>query len=801
MPGVALEKGAATLIGKTAQTALETAANAALFQAGDEASKAFIKDPNQSAESVVSHIGLAGLFGGGIGASIPPLWRISGGEKLAGFLKSIRSKVLSAEESKASQALSRQAPTEMPAAGSTIEASFTHSPDMAAIDALSGKAGIELAPEIKSALGGSHAVRAEAQQLAESGAKAGDKFRESLEGFKQQASDKALEHLDRANDLAEPMSDAEAGEALKKHVGEEVKRRLEPLQQQFDEISSRLATTPLPKELVTTTQDALHDIGIKHGYHLAPEGAGAKELAHIVRDLPNVKTLEDLRRFQSVVRENLTKADVPGLRGAVNSVLREAEEGAILQKLPVHGPELMEGYKAARSGWRDLHGLLDSLDERLHVGRWHGPGSFIQALDEMQPERVTSRLAATRDTGLQTILEKELPQAASFVKGYHVDKLLKGAMNAPGAHGTGINTKTLFRNLNKMSPELKQFALGPEKLDKLEAVQSLLEQIPERINPSGTARTAHKTFLDSISGVGALLSFLTGHSIGAGYVIGKAAHYLGTEAPDAARLALLKYLGSDGATNPVALKAFAEAAQASISATRIMARGAENVVKGVSVSIPARMLPSERDLKLIDSAVKAAQVNPSSLLPHEDDDSSQYMPEHSAGMAAVKARAADYLSQKRPSRSPQGILNDDRIVSQMEESKYRRQLKLAAQPLLLLDHLHKGILTTEDITTVKTIYPSLYNAVGQELLRQAIDAKQKGKKVPYHVRMGMSLLLGQPLDASMSPEALMLNQGVSQPTPPTQQGPQKPPKSTKSSLSKEPASDQTPAQARELKRQ
>src|ERR1700722_7344260 len=66
----------------------------AMFQAGDEASKKFTQDPDQTAQTAISHIGLSGLLGLGIGAtagavfgSVPELWNGSKADKFVTDMK------------------------------------------------------------------------------------------------------------------------------------------------------------------------------------------------------------------------------------------------------------------------------------------------------------------------------------------------------------------------------------------------------------------------------------------------------------------------------------------------------------------------------------------------------------------------------------------------------------------------------------------------------------------------------------------------------------------------------------------
>lgn len=68
-----------------ARGGLKGAAETALFQGGDEISKALSGDPNSSLQNAAVNIGLAGLLGGGVGGTIgaiSPLWKAANGTSL-----------------------------------------------------------------------------------------------------------------------------------------------------------------------------------------------------------------------------------------------------------------------------------------------------------------------------------------------------------------------------------------------------------------------------------------------------------------------------------------------------------------------------------------------------------------------------------------------------------------------------------------------------------------------------------------------------------------------------------------------
>lgn len=88
--GAGLIRGSSTL-SKIGAGAVKGAVENAMFQGGDEVSKNFAEDPNQSAQTAISDIGLSGLLGGTLGAgfgAVSPLFEHTKASKFIDEFKS-----------------------------------------------------------------------------------------------------------------------------------------------------------------------------------------------------------------------------------------------------------------------------------------------------------------------------------------------------------------------------------------------------------------------------------------------------------------------------------------------------------------------------------------------------------------------------------------------------------------------------------------------------------------------------------------------------------------------------------------
>lgn len=88
-----LASGGASVLTRIGSEAAKLAAESALQQSGDEISKMFYNDPNQSVQTVVSNVGLAGILGavggGGLG-SVKELWKLGPGKRAQSMLDALK---------------------------------------------------------------------------------------------------------------------------------------------------------------------------------------------------------------------------------------------------------------------------------------------------------------------------------------------------------------------------------------------------------------------------------------------------------------------------------------------------------------------------------------------------------------------------------------------------------------------------------------------------------------------------------------------------------------------------------------
>ena len=735
----ALGFSGASKLSKVGSLAVKGAIENGLVQGQDEIARHFIGDPNQSAETAMSDIGLASLIGGGLGGAfgvVSPLWKSTTGTKLGNFLDAIQRRA---------NGESVLMPEEI---GNAVS-----------------RSGIDISHELKTALSQDPELQNMYQTLRESQTSPGLAVKKDLENFHTRAAESALGALGRsAEDLPglEDISQFNEGSKVQDLLAKNIESRAEPFKE-FNDIKDKFKGVGLSDADKSDIAEKIASHPKTSEFQISPSSPQARFLNTVQNELPGLKDLEGLRLYQSNLWGQVKgNPEMYPVASMVNRILRNSENQILEKAVGSQAPDLAGKLQLLRSAYGDHADLLDTLNSRLHVGKYVGTDSFVSALKEMKPEDILNRLSRPNDAGGLSLLQKEFPEVADQLRRYKTNQIL--AQAAAKAKGDSpINTKTLFNGIQKLSPEMRDFVLPKEAQGKISAIRTLIEALPERTNPSGTAGTMSKLWSKFPSSAMAMASMLTGHNPIAGYLFGKAGEWLGRDAPDAMRLSFLKFLGTDGPVRPSSFKAAVDFTKSLYRGESKLATGAKNIFKAGKEVLPRQFLPSQQDRDKLQKRLDKVAEDPEHLM-NVGGDFSYYMPEHNQALSAAAVRASQYLNQIKPQDGPLGILNHSKIPSQVEKSQYERAMNIAVQPLSIMNHIKEGTIVPKDIEAMRAMYPGLYSHMSNKILEEMNNHLSGENSIPYRTRLGLSLFLGQNLDSSLNPLNMQLSQAGQGPT-------------------------------------
>lgn len=795
-------------LSKIGSAAVRGAVEAGLYQSGDENLKRVLNDPNYSVQNALANVEGAALFGGilsgGLGVAGQGLKAVAS-SKTTGVLKAVASK-LGGIESQGATPVS---------------------------DAL-GTMGIEASPEANAALSDSLSMQNMARGVMDSDSSSAKAFNGKITDFKGQINDALLQSLGKEPGEAMPeISKYERGKEIGNSLAKEYDAKISGPVSKYNQLESKYMGVDLPQDTTTATSapdsnpympaktttstvpgstskivDQLSQLAHTEGWAASPSSDIMREVNRTIKELPLQKTLSDLDNYSKAISDN-TKSTLPfgqqtPLSRAgqmIRKIVEDEKSNVIESKLGTDAPGTLEMYKDAKAQYSNVAQIRNQIDASLHArGSISGYGKAIRAMAQTDGESVLNRLSGKGDASLLQTLQQHFPETANLVKQYHIDTALEGAARKAGPD-EAFSAPHLIHNITKMSPEVQQFALPEGAAGKMEAGSTLLNQL----------KTLSKSFDKNAGGVGHALTKLPGSTLG--LVTGLMSHnpalgiltvlgkHAGSEASDALRVGLLKWLSTDAPVSGEGFNSMVDMLHNSIKGDAMATKAATNVFRAGADVLPSSKMASDEKRVKFQKILDKLRDNPAPLFNDNNDHLGHYMPDHQVAMGQTMGSVMSYLNSIRPGIQKAGPLDSEIQPSSFQKADYNKALDIANQPLSVLPKIKAGTITPQDIRHLSAMYPALYKSLASKLTDQMAEHLSKDEPVPYKTRMSLSMFLAQPLDSTMSPYSIV----AAQPLPPQEQpqggAPGNKPKHSMNSLNKLPSQYQTPSQSRQTDRQ
>lgn len=767
-------KAEAGFVNQLGEQAIKGAFGATLYQGGKEISAAFNQDPNQTAQSAIANIGMAGILGGVFGGAFGAA--ATGLKKAATIAPEFEGKFVSELDRPALEAgnleaivKNSNAITEKEREG--ILASLNRKKkDAPEIEEAAKRLG---APVLEGMVADSQLVqKAEDALINGPGTYSGIK-RKELYNTAYNIANSAVEG---ALGDGSRLTKAELGNTLKDALSKRLRVQSSPIEEMYNLIKNDYEVISVEKGAIEGIKNELS--GMKE-LTLSPKSPEAQMLKRVVEEVDNLKTVDDLKQYKSILTRSVSPTASSGEKrivGIISDRLAQAEEESVTRMAKALGASdpskaqqvasLLDQRKLANTLYKDFIKDVKQLSEQLGKGRVYGLQDALHFINErLTPEEVATRLFAKKDSEFLNFFAKKFPEEMQLIRDYQ-----KGALReAASAQGTFSPLK-LFNQVNKLEPEIQGHVFSKQELSTLKDAEKYLRAFPKNFNPSGTANMqAFRQFFEHPTGA----AIANVRDVGIEAFIKMAS--MSPEMSNASKLA-----------------------ESTVKGWKAMQKASKAIfTPGQEAALPSNVinLASHRDklMKLVDTYSQ----EPAKLLDMNDNNP---VPEYASAFSMTGLRAVEYLNSIKPRQERLGIMDKPLPLSSDQKTAYERQVSNVQQPLMVMQHIKDGTLIPEDVQTIKAVYPELYGQMVQQLTNAMIEASAKNHIVPFATRQTLSLFLGTPLDAALTPQGIM----SAQPKP--QEAPQQAPqggglKTKKASINKMPQGYQTGLQSREAHRQ
>lgn len=773
---------------KVGSSAVQQAAEMAVLQGSDEASKLLLKDPEASSESAIANIGMAAALGGAGGAfmtgAASPLWQATAGPKVEALLTGLRE--------------------HLNGVGAVVPEDIAKN-----IQTL----GVEPSPIMRGVFTGKPNATEAFNILKETQNKA---VIDSIEGLHKDVSQSVMDSLGIAPEAIEIHSDNEAGHELLDTFKKEYKAKYEPIADAMEKRNQEAAGISIPdsqrlKQYGQLIEQGMNKVGTDSPYYKVYEEFGQRMLAK--------ETIGSLDTLKTEINNRVKGLKIGGDHNIINalndvkSTLTNFQESQIeraaaeSEALGVTGAkkagqDLLAERKAVNQSYANFANMSDELTNHLGIGGFHGEGSLRSKLtSKIAAEDLLKKFSFRGNSDFIPFLQKNFPDVLAKVKENELKRILKPAILSAKEGPININKlhDTITKGMAGQS-EYIQSVIPQNALERIQAAKELLSAVPN-MKSSGTAGWMTKVMNKMPQSALSMVAMIGGHNPLIGYLGGEMAQRMGRDIPDAIRLGYLKFLGSGQPIKAEGFKSMVDFFHNTYKGVNLLKNSTANVLKSGAQVLTASQMPSKADTDKLDKFVTKMQTHPHEFEASNSGHVGHYLPEHQVALTKTTASAVQYLQALKPHPTQNSPLDRPIPPTKAQEARYQRALTIAQQPAIVMQHVKNGTLQASDIMDLKSIYPGLYRTMADQLSINLTNKREANEIIPHKTRMGLSLFLGQPLDTSMVPTSIQAAQMTYAPnTPPnapqsSQTNPRPKPAST--ALAKGPKAYKTTSQAAE----
>lgn len=742
---LAASTGAKVFLHPVGSAAVKAAAEMAVLQGSNEAAKMVLHDPEASAQSALSNIGMAAALGGAGGALVSgvvsPLWKATVGSKLDGLLGGFKDHLNGSAKS---------IPEDILKAEQTL--------------------GINIAPEIK----GANTSDSAARYYNDLKSSQSQPIYDAEKNLNKDISDSILKSVGKPIEEFQNYDVATAGREGMENFTKEYRAKSEPITKEFNDLTK-------PFEEARVTDDRIGELGNNVVQKANEKGWIGSDIPQqklvdgVLDRLPKLKTAMDLKRLMTTI-DNIASDNYQALgypARELKNIVLDAQQNILGDAIGAKSPELFNKYQAARGAYKDLARMSDEAGANLGIGKFSGPEGFMAKLQEKRtPEEFFRRLSPEGNAEILPFLQKHFPETLENIKDNELKKLIAPAIRA-AKEGTSINVKTLNNAIEKKMAGQQGYlkAIVPEELiNKAAAGDKLLSTAIPGIKDSGTGGWIERKMKGIPTGAITAVGWLTGHNPIAAAAVGSVAEILGKKIPEAYKLALLKFVASDQPIKAEGFKAAVDYLHNVIKGETMLNKAADLLFTSGAQVLASELMPSKADNDKLDDLIGKYDKNPNKIQElAQGNGTGHYFPDHQMAMSQATASAVTYLQSIKPRPYQASPLDKPIDPTPQEMARYNRALTVANQPLSVLQRAKEGTLQMSDLQDLHSMYPALYTKIIDKINDGIINKKQEEQQIPYKTRMGIALILGQPLDISMRPQSIQMTQMTYAPKQPPQQ--------------------------------
>lgn len=207
-----------------------------------------------------------------------------------------------------------------------------------------------------------------------------------------------------------------------------------------------------------------------------------------------------------------------------------------------------------------------------------------------------------------------------------------------------------------------------------------------------------------------------------------------------------------------------------MSLNTAVARGVDQIDKhsGSIFGLGSSEIPKvehSTELHELHEPVQDIQVNPSQLIDtmtKGTEGINPIAPMISSSLSERVGSAVNFLEGARPKIDKKAPLDMEPEIPHHQIANFNQVADVVDNPMMVFGHIKEGTLLPQHIAALQNVYPSIYSQMQSSIMDKMTDylAKKDPETIPYKTKLSLSQFLGQPLESSLTPLAILGNQQV-----------------------------------------
>jgi hypothetical protein len=727
------------ILSQAAATGAGSAVEGAAYGLGQVVSEHALGDPDLNGEKVLATVGTSALVGGALGS----LFGGAKGAIQAKFPKFLSEKTI--EGVKAGNFESMVEASDLPEAEKKgfIEGLTKLKADAGEIK--EAAAALD-APVLPGMVSDSQSVQKAQSALLEgapsfSGLKAQQL---AADGF-----DKAAAATEGALGAELDVTKAGLGDTLKTIVETRVKELNAPINELYDEISAMGQRIPIREKSGPAIARKILKLDELRISPSASESLLAKRVAD---EIPNLQTVEDVRRYRSMLRrETAAKPELKHMGAILSEKLEALEEKSVIRfakeemKTPLARDKMLsflEKHKIAKSQYAEFRGTLQELGDVIGKKKIYGAQDFLTHLEDMTPERLADRLSGKNNSQFLNWFSKEMPEAMASIAQYQ-----KGLIRNAAMKDGEFNIRRALTEIDKLPKEYQQKIFTPEELQKLAHVKKYVQAFPKNFNPSNTANaSAFRHFFEGAIAASA------------------------SNVRDWAIEQFINAATSSGEKTQAFIDGLSTVEKSALKTSNAIKSGVNEIFSTKDAGSPVKgylAITSQGrrdDHDGLHRDLSDMSQNPQKLIDHlsaQTEAITAVAPRTSESVQGAVSRATQFLQSKLPGNNvPKKPLSGTYKPSDAEIAKWHKYFSAVEKPTSVLRQVAYGNVVPETMEALQFVYPKLLKEMQGHVADKMTEAVAKKTPIPYRTKLSLSLFLGSDLVNSLEPVNMLSAQNT-----------------------------------------